>query len=267
MKGMVIKMDKKNPIAVFDSGIGGISVLRELVRLMPGEDVIYYGDSKNAPYGEKSLDEVRALTFAAVEKLLYMGCKALVVACNTATSAAVRLLRAKYPDLPIVGIEPAIKPAVIYGENVLGKADGSSTVLVMATPVTLSQDKFARLTEKYESRANIMPLPCPHLAELIEKGDPDSDEIVSYLKKLLSPYKNVDSVVLGCTHYPFIEKHIREILPKVAVFDGGEGTAREAKRRIEAAGLADESGKTGKVKFISSKSGETALLYSRFLYL
>ena len=255
----------EQPIAVFDSGIGGVSVLRELVRLMPNENIIYYGDSKNAPYGEKSLDEVRKLTLSAVEKFLGMGCKALVVACNTATAAAVRLLRGMYPSLPIVGIEPAIKPAVLYGETKLGKTDGSSTVLVMATPVTLSQDKFARLTEEYRNRANIMPLPCPHLAELIEKGDPDSPEIKEYLEKLLSPYKYIDSIVLGCTHYPFVAGHICEILPNAAVFDGGYGTAKEAKRRIEAAGLANTPNKKGKVTFMSSKSGETTELYRRFL--
>lgn len=257
----------KNPIAVFDSGIGGISVLRELVKIMPNENYIYYGDSINAPYGEKTLLEVRALTFSCVELLLSMGCKALVVACNTATSAAVRLLREKYPSLPIVGIEPAIKPAVLYGEQVLGKTDGSSSVLVMATPITLTQEKFSILTEEYSSRANIKPLPCPGLAELIEAGTPDSSEIKEYLRKRLMPERNVDSVVLGCTHYPFISKHIKELLPESAIFDGGEGTAREAKRRIYAAGLAADEDNKGSVKFISSKSEETLELYHKFLVI
>lgn len=257
-------MDKKNmPVAVFDSGVGGISVLREFVRVMPSENVIYYGDSANAPYGEKTPDEVRALTFGTVDKLLFMGCKALVVACNTATSAAVRLLREMYPDLPIVGIEPAIKPAVIYGEETLGKRDGTSKVLVMATPVTLSQDKFSRLTGEYEKRADIVPLPCPHLVEMIEKGDLSSREIDEYLRDILAPHTDSDSVVLGCTHYPFVRRQIERYLPDAAVFDGGGGTAREAARRIRAAGLENGSAKRGKIEFISSKDGMAAL-YKEF---
>lgn len=247
------------PVAVFDSGIGGVSVLREFVRVMPNENVIYYGDSANAPYGERTPEDVRKLTFSAVEKLLDMGCKALVVACNTATSAAVRLLRGMYPDLPIVGIEPAIKPAVIYGEEKLGKRDGTSKVLVMATPVTLSQDKFSHLTGEYERRANIVPLPCPHLAEMIEKGDLSSRETDEYLREILAPHTDSDSVVLGCTHYPFVRRQIEKYLPDAAVFDGGEGTAREAARRIRAAGLENEVGKQGKIEFISSKHGMSAL--------
>lgn len=256
--------DNERPIGVFDSGIGGVSVLRKLHAVAPEENVIYYGDSLNAPYGERTADEVRALTFAAVERLLALGAKAIVVACNTATGAAVRLLRETYPALPIVGIEPAIKPAVLYGENELGKKDGSSGVLVMATPVTISQSKFAHLTEEYGHRANIIPLPCPHLAELIEKGDPDSAEIDEYLRALLAPYSDVDSVVLGCTHYPFVKRRIETILPYSAVFDGGYGTAKEALRRIEAAGLACKSGKKGSITFMSSKDDGTAELYRRF---
>ncbi len=257
-------IDNKRPIGVFDSGIGGVSVLRELAALAPYENVIYYGDSKNAPYGEKSAEEVRDLTFDAVKKLIDLGAKALVVACNTATGAAVRSLRQMYEDMPIVGIEPAIKPAVLWGENGLCKTDGSSKILVMATPVTISQPKFAHLMEEYKGRADISPLPCPHLAELIEKGDPDSAEIKEYLKNLLKPYAAFDSVVLGCTHYPFVKKHIEAILPKAKIFDGGGGTAKEAIRRIEAAGLANEKKEKGKITFISSREGETLDLYRKF---
>ncbi len=247
--------DNERPIAVFDSGVGGISVLRELQALMPNEKIIYYGDSVNAPYGEKSLLEVRELTLSAVELLIEKGAKALVVACNTATSAAVRILRGMYPRLPIVGIEPAIKPAVIYGEEKLRKRDGSTTVLVMATPVTISQEKFAHLTDEYKERAIITPLKCPGLAELIEKGSPNSEEIRRYLSDILSPYRSYDSVVLGCTHYPFIAHHIKSILPSTAIFDGGYGTAKEAMRRISEAGLLSDA-ERGEVIFMSSKKGE-----------
>ncbi len=256
--------DRERPIGVFDSGVGGVSVLRKLRLAAPMENIIYFGDSANAPYGEKSSEQVRELTFSGVEKLLSLGAKAILVACNTATGAAVRLLREKYPSLPIVGIEPAIKPAVLYGENELGKTDGSSRVLVMATPVTISQAKFAHLSEEFKDRAEIIPLPCPHLAELIEQGDPDSPEIKEYLSQLLSPYSDVDSVVLGCTHYPFVGRQIAAVLPNAKLFDGGEGTAREALRRTSASGLNNVSGKRGEVTFISSKDEETALLYRKF---
>lgn len=256
--------DRERPIGVFDSGVGGISVLRKLRLAAPMENIIYFGDSANAPYGEKSADQVRELTFLGVEKLLSLGAKAILVACNTATGAAVRLLREKYPALPIVGIEPAIKPAVLYGETELGKTDGSSKILVMATPVTISQAKFAHLSEEFKDRAEIIPLPCPHLAELIEQGDPDSPQIKEYLSQLLSPYSEVDSVVLGCTHYPFVSRQIAAVLPKAKLFDGGEGTAKEALRRTTVAGLNNVSGGRGEVTFISSKDDETALLYRKF---
>ncbi len=256
--------DKNGPVAVIDSGVGGVSVLRELTRQMPNENFIFFGDSANAPYGERSADEVRTLTFDLARRLLKMGAKALVVACNTATGAAVRKLREAYPELPIVGIEPAIKPAVLYGEQVLGKTDGSSTVLVMATPVTLRQEKFGRLVTQYEGRARMVPLECHELARLIERGELDSSELSEHIAELLAPYRGVDSVVLGCTHYPFARRLIEKNLPGTAVFDGAEGTAREAKRRIDAAGLSSVRDGRGSVEFLSSKSGETAEMYRKF---
>ena len=139
-----MSIDKKNenPIGVFDSGVGGISVLRELVKIMPNENYLYFGDSINAPYGTKEVSVIRELTIKNIEKLLDMGAKSIVVACNTATSAAVRVLRQMYPEIPLVGIEPAIKPAVEYKEK--------SRVVVMATPMTLKQEKFQNLMEKYD---------------------------------------------------------------------------------------------------------------------
>ena len=144
-------------IGVFDSGVGGISVLRELVAQMPNENYIFFGDSKNAPYGTKTLEEVQKLTCADAEYLLSRGVKALVVACNTATSAAIRILREKYADMPVIGIEPALKPAVHAG--------GHPRVLVMATPMTLREEKFHALMQRFESDAEILRLPCPGLVE------------------------------------------------------------------------------------------------------
>ena len=195
------------PIAVFDSGVGGISVLRELEKIMPGEDYIYYGDSANAPYGTKTLEEVRQLTCEHARRLLFdEGAKGLVVACNTATSAAVKILRSRYPDIPIVGIEPAVKPAVLCKEN--------PRVLVMATPMTIREEKFHRLMDKYKDKGTIIPLPCPGLMNFVERGDLDGDDLRKYLEELLFEYQKnpVDAVVLGCTHYPLLSNTIRRIL-------------------------------------------------------
>ena len=189
---MAIDEKKGQPIGVFDSGVGGISVLRELIRVMPNENYIYLGDSKNAPYGTKPLETVRKLTFRNVRTLLDQGAKGLVVACNTATSAAVRLMRSTYTEVPIVGIEPALKPAALQKEH--------PKVLVMATPMTVQQEKFRQLMARYENKADIYPLPCPGLMEFIEAGDLESERLHDFLQELLAPYldKKMDSVVLGC---------------------------------------------------------------------
>ena len=236
-------------IAVFDSGVGGISVLRELVSLMPEEDYVYFGDSANAPYGEKSVEEVRRLTISNIDMLINMGAKAVVVACNTATSAAVGELRIRY-SIPVIGIEPAVKPAVEFRKN--------SCILVMATAVTLNEEKFRKLVEHFEDEAEIIPVPCYKLAGLIEEGKTDCDETYEYLKSLLSPYiGKIDSVVLGCTHYPFVKKLIQQIVgDDIAIFDGGEGTARETKRRLLETGLKNIPGMRGSVRFINSSESE-----------
>ena len=239
-------------VAVFDSGVGGISVLRELVSIMPNENFIYYGDSANAPYGTKSLEEVRQLTCNAARRLLEEDkAKGLVVACNTATSAAVRILREKYPDIPIVGIEPAVKPAVLCKEH--------PKVLVMATPMTVKQDKLKSLIHQYEKEADIIPLPCPGLMNFIERGDLYGDDLKHYLDELLYEIKDehVDAVVLGCTHYPFARKLISQALgDNVLLFDGGAGTAREMKRRLAEKGLLNESTQKGSVVFDNSLTGD-----------
>lgn len=244
---MPYQLKKASPVAVFDSGMGGISVLRELVRIMPGEDFIYYGDSKNAPYGTKSLEEVQALTVGHAVGLFSEGVKGLVVACNTATSAAVRLLREKYPYIPIVGIEPAVKPAVHCAAH--------PTVLVMATPMTIREEKFHKLMDRYTDEAEIIPLPCPGLMEFVERGDLDGDDLRDYLTELLFGFRSpkIDAAVLGCTHYPFAQKMIREILgEKVQIFDGGAGTAREMRRRLEEQGLLRQEERAGHVEFRNS---------------
>ncbi|MBE6921924.1 MAG: glutamate racemase [Ruminococcaceae bacterium] len=223
-------MNKNDLIAVFDSGVGGISVLRHLVRVLPEERFLYFGDSANAPYGTKSKETVKELTLAAAENLCFRGIKALVVACNTATSAAINDLRAAYPDLIVIGIEPALKLAA---DTFPGGKIG-----VMATPMTLREEKFAKLMDRFDESCDIFKIPAPGLVELIEGGRADSPETEALLSRLFENYPKLDALVLGCTHYPFAGKVLSRVLGEdVALLDGGDGTARETKRRLEAAGL------------------------------
>ena len=218
-------------IAVMDSGLGGLSVLRHLRRLMPGERFLYYGDSANAPYGIRSHEQVQALTLAAVEKLMPRGLKALVVACNTATAAAIETLRERYPEMIVVGVEPALKLAA---DRFPGGGIG-----VMATPVTLREEKFCHLLSRYEGSCRVYKIPAPQLVPLIEAGKVDTPQMEQTLHTLLDPYMGkLDALVLGCTHFPFASHAMERLLgPTVAVLDGGDGTARETRHRLEAANL------------------------------
>ena len=222
---------KTDFIAVFDSGVGGVSVLRELLKLMPGERYLYYGDSKNAPYGTKSTAEVRALTIDAAQRLMARGCKALVVACNTATAAAIADLRAMYPDRIIIGIEPALKVAADHFPG--------GQIGVMATPLTLREEKFDLLLHRFTDACTVHKLPAPGLVELVERGLAVSEESERLLTPLLAPWHGrLDAVVLGCTHYPFAAPVIGRLLgERTALLEGGPGTARQTRRRLEAAGL------------------------------
>ena len=225
---------KHDYIGLFDSGVGGISVLRHMLRLMPDERYLYMGDSANAPYGTKTKEQVRQLSFAVAEKLIDRGIKALVVACNTATSAAINDLRSTYPDLIVVGIEPALKLAADrFPKGNLG---------VMATPMTLREEKFDLLLHRFDSQCRVSKIPAPGLVELIEQGRGNSAEAEILLRSLLKDYiGNIDALVLGCTHYPFAAEAISRVLgEQVALLDGGDGTARETKRRLALAGLLND---------------------------
>lgn len=214
-------MQSQAYIGVFDSGVGGISVLRELIRQMPQEKFLYFGDSANAPYGIKTTEEVRELSLQAAAHLAKRGLKALVVACNTATAASIRTLRLQYPGLVVVGIEPAVKPAA---ERFPGGKVG-----VMATEVTLREEKLHALLARYP-QTEFITIPAPGVVELVEQGKADSPEMDALLEKLLSSHKGkLDGLVLGCTHYPFVKKAIRRVLGDIPLFDGGEGTARHTK--------------------------------------
>lgn len=223
---------RQDYIAVFDSGVGGISVLRHLRRLMPGERYLYFGDSANAPYGIRSTREVRALTLAAAEKLVTENSiKALVIACNTATAAAVEQVRQTYPELIVIGIEPALKVAADHFPG--------GRVGVMATEVTLREEKFDHLLHRFDEECAVAKIPAPGLVELVEAGQADSPAAEVLLRRVLSPYiGRLDALVLGCTHYPFAARAISGILGgHVTLLDGGEGTARETRRRLEQADL------------------------------
>ena len=246
----------RRPIAVIDSGLGGISVLAHLLAQLPNEDFVYFGDNANAPYGSKKTDEVLSLTLDNIKMLeeKYF-VKAVVIACNTATGAAASKCREIYPHMPIIGIEPAIKPAVTLS----GKE--APSVLVMATPLTLSQEKFVNLAEKYNPNANLIPLPCPGLSQVIEDGG-DEKALDEMLTGLFADVKTeeIDAVVLGCTHYPLLRSRIKEYVaeniakhfPKANIYDGGLGTALQTKRRLSENGLLESSGEIGRLTIINS---------------
>lgn len=215
-------MNNSNPIGLFDSGVGGTSIWREIHNLLPTEDTIYLADSKNAPYGQKTKDQIIALSIKNTEYLLNQNCKIIVVACNTATTNAIKELRKKY-DVPFIGIEPAIKPAALNSEKrVIG---------ILATQGTLNSDLFQQTAEKFQGTQIIEQI--GHgLVQLIENGDIDSQKMDKLLKKYLEPMiaANIDYLVLGCSHYPYLIPQIKKILPKeIKIIDSGEAVARQTK--------------------------------------
>ena len=230
-------MTSKTYIGVFDSGVGGLSVLRHLQALLPHEHYIYYGDTANAPYGNRTTADVRRLTLAAAEHMLQnWPLKALVIACNTATAAAIEDLRKKYPEMIIIGIEPALKLAA---DRFPGGRIG-----VMATQVTLREEKFDALMHRFDAGCVVEKIPAPGLVELMEAGKADTPQTEALLEDILAPYTGtLDALVLGCTHYPFAAAAIRRVLGEgVVLLDGGDGTARETRRRLASAGLLAEAG-------------------------
>ena len=244
-----MKADRQAPIGVFDSGVGGLTVVREIMRNLPDERIVYFGDTARVPYGSKSKNTVIRYSRQIVHFLETQQVKAIVIACNTATSVAASTLRQQYPSIPIIGIEPALKPAVLWKEH--------DKVAVMATPATLALPKFHELMKHYSKESDIYPVPCPGLADYVEKGIFDGEEITEFLKGLLAPSleKHVDAIVLGCTHYPFVEKVIQRIAgPDVKIFNGAHGTALELQRRLRIAELLTPSIEKGTVEFYSSST-------------
>lgn len=236
-------MRASDPVGFFDSGIGGVTVLKEAQRLLPNENYVFFSDSKNNPYGDKSDGEILARSAQIVRYLLCeKHCKAIVIACNTASAKAAKSLRAQFPNVPIAAIEPAYK--VVHDKNPNG------ATLIMATKGTIKSEKFRRLYYFYYNH-NTSIHACHGLADLIEKGDPN--EVLDYLKKTLSPYRGkVQNVVLGCTHYPLAKAQIQAVLGDVAFFDGAPGIARRLKYLLEKNGMLNESEKAGNTEFTDS---------------
>jgi len=219
-------MNAENPIGVFDSGVGGLSVLHEIRRELPGEDLLYVADSGHAPYGDKSTQLIEARAIAIVEFLVSQRAKAIVVACNTATGVAIQLLRARFP-VPIVAMEPAVKPAAAHTR--------SGVIGVLATSRTITSDNFAKLHERFGADVKILMQACPGLVERVEAGNLSGDKTRALVGQYVEPLleQGADTIVLGCTHYPFLASLIQEIAgPTVAIIDPAPAVARELRRRL-----------------------------------
>ncbi len=238
-------MNKK--IGIFDSGIGGLSILGELIKILPNENYLFYEDSINNPYGEKTDEELFLITSNVVDYLLENDCKIIVIACNTATTSCMKKLREKYKDVIFVGTVPAIK--VAYDNNL-------KHTLLLATPYTVNSKRVKELLKDYTAGdQEISVVSGENLASLIEVGN--EKEIKKILKKILLPYKEkIDSIILGCTHYPLVKDIIKEIIPNIEILDGSLGVAQEVKHQLTENNLLNHSRKKGNVVIENSKSKE-----------
>ncbi len=234
------------PIGVFDSGVGGISVLKHVRTALPAEDLLYCADSRFAPYGNKSPELIRERSIFLADFLIAQGAKALVIACNTATAAAVAALRERY-DMPIIGMEPAVKPAAA--------ATKTGVIGVLATSGTLKSAQFAALLESYGQNVKVVTEACHGLVERIEQGEVATAATKTLLSRYLQPLQaaHADTIVLGCTHYPFVRHLIEELVgQEVVLVDTGAAVAKHLKHRLQAAGLLADAGQSGRV----SQSGQ-----------
>ena len=240
-------LQKNQPIGVFDSGVGGLSVLRAMRVLMPEEPVIYFADQGHVPYGPRSLQQVRDFSETITRFLLAQGAKLIVVACTTASAAALHLLRDMFPDVSFVGMEPAVKPAAEQTQ--------SGLVGVLATPATFQGELYASVLERFANGVRVLQHTCPGLVNQIERGFLDGDETRAILEEALRPMLDlgIDTVVLGCTHYPFVIPLIEEIVGEsVRVIDPAPAVSKQAKRMLEARGMRNLEGDDTKVHFYTS---------------
>ena len=255
----MLSNERNAPVAVFDSGAGGIAVLRAIRTRMPQEELLYFGDSANAPYGEKDAERIKELVLAHADQLLCRA-KALVLACNTATAVAALEIRRRYPDAVVIGMEPALRSALCVAEH--------PRVLVMATDVTLREGKFAALLQRHEKCCTVFTLSAPDIVRMVEQGEENSPRMGAYIGELLAPYRTLglDAVVLGCTHFCFARAAISSALGgDVPVFDGISGTVSQLARRLEAADLLTDRTTRGAVRMTSSNS-RALPLFARLLF-
>ncbi len=240
-------LSREQPIGVFDSGVGGLSVLRAIRQQMPEESVIYFGDQGHIPYGPRPMKEIQNFSEAITKFLLSKGAKIIVVACNAASAAALTYLRQIFPDTLFVGMEPAVKPAAEHTET--------GVVGVLATPATFQGALYASVVERFAIGVELLQDTCVGLVQQIEKGDLNGRVTRKILEDALHPMleKNIDTVVLACTHYPFVIPLIQEIVgEKVRVIDPAPAVARQTKRLLEAKGLKREVGGRGEIQFFTS---------------
>lgn len=239
----------KDLIGVLDSGVGGISVLKKAAELLPSESFIYYGDNANAPYGPRPISEIRELSEKAIDHLLEHDVKAIVIACNTITSAYADIIR-QTASIPIIGMEPAVKPASLVRKG--------GYILALATRATLRLEKFQKLMDAYGE--GVIPLEGKNLVEIVESGRYGTGDARAALEEIFRPYVNdqIDGIVLGCTHYPFLRSEIGAIFPDAPIFDGRDGTVRQLKRRLEETNSLSSNACPGTVYF--ETSGDDSVL-------
>lgn len=250
----------KNPIGVMDSGVGGISVLKHIHALLPHEHLVYFADSAHAPYGNKSPEEIKERCFAVADFLIAQQVKALVVACNTATAAAITEMRAKY-NLPIIGMEPAVKPAAAASKN--------GVVGVLATVGTLKSAQFAALLESYGQHVKVVTQGCIGLVECIERGELNTENTKALLKEYCAPLlaAGADTVVLGCTHYPFVKHVIQDIVgDKICLIDTGAAVAKQVQYKLIECQCINESNEVAHVGFYSNSHYPAAHLVIETLW-
>jgi len=244
--------DTSQPIGVFDSGVGGISVLQHIHQLLPHEHLLYFADSRHAPYGSKTPQQIQSRCFEITDFLIAQGAKAIVVACNTATAAAIDAMRAQY-TLPIFGMEPAVKPAAEASKN--------GIIGVLATVGTLKSAQFAGLLESYGRNVEVVTQGCVGLVECIERGELNAEYTLNLLQQYCQPLldEGADTVVLGCTHYPFVKKHIQRIVgDKVTLIDTGAAVAKHLQNRLSAMDMLSSRTQNGEVKFWTNSSAPEA---------
>ena len=239
-------MTNSQPIGIFDSGVGGLSVWREFARQLPHEDTLYFADQIHIPYGPRSMAEIRSFSEAITRFLIGRRCKLIVVACNTASAAALKYLRATFPDVPFVGMEPAVKPAA--------ETTRTGVVGVMATPATFQGELFASVVERFANGVKLINQVCPGLVEQVEAGRLDTPDTLAMLDRFLTPIRDAhaDTIVLACTHYPFVIGPIRQLAPDVNVIDPAPAIARQAGRVLSERELLTRTRKPARHGFITS---------------